>query len=346
MEEKNLKQIFVGKKFEKFEKKVFSIPAFLFGGMYFSYRKMLVHALLVSLVVNFIDTTAANLLNMPLMIIAILCIHIAVGLFFPLWYKNFYNNKVRKIMSQKSQSSEDDLIKFVQKSGGTSILYIIIFILINSVSINFLNNLIQSKSLPNSTPSAISNQEATSSFVEDVQFSSMINAFNSSQLFSGWGDDTVTYNCTNEECAILYLTNTYDELSADIYYADNNGEKTITSYKLYNNETNEDLSNYTDKDSIIKALGYYTEGTYEETLTLVEKDSLQGIGQEDNVSYTYYTYTFENEKGKQLEFNYKIYNSSDDKSNILEENKKYNVQFDVKSDMFGYEHIITDIENL
>ena len=39
MEEK-LKQIFVGKKYDKFKKKVFSLPAFFFGAIYFAYRKM------------------------------------------------------------------------------------------------------------------------------------------------------------------------------------------------------------------------------------------------------------------------------------------------------------------
>lgn len=345
MEENSLKQVFVGKKFEKFEKKVFSIPAFLFNGIYFAYRKMLIHAILISLMVSFIDTLAINLLNIPLMIIAILCIHIAIGLFFPLWYKKFYNNKVKKIISKNSSSSESNILKIVQKSGGTSILYIIIFIIINSISTNFFNNTIQNNLLK--PPSlTTSNQEMTSNFVKDIEFTSKSSGFGTYHLTSGYADDLVVYNCTSDEIDLLYLTTDYEELSADIYYTTNNGENIITSYKLYNNETNEDFTNYTDENSIIEALGYYSEGSYEEILTLIEFSDTKGAGFKDNVSYYYYTYTFETENGKQIEFMYKIYDSSKDKSDIIEKNQKYKVNFNVEDGTFKNEYIITDIEKV
>lgn len=345
MEEKELKQLFVGKKFEKFEKKVFSIPAFLFGGMYFAYRKMFIHAILVSIVVDFVDTVAIHALNIPLMITAILCIHIAVGLFFPIWYKKFYNNKVRKIMAETSGSSNEVTIKLIQKNGGTSLLYIIIFIIINSILTGSLNNFVQNNLFSN-VQNISSNETTTSNFIENVQFSGIVTGMNDCSLYTQSDGDSIFYACTEKEGKLLYLTSSYDELSADIYYTDNSGKRTITSYKLYNNETNEDLTSYTDEASIISALGYYSLGSHEENLTLIENDKILGSGFENGVSYTYYTYMFENESGKQLEFTYKIYDSTNDKSSILVENQKYKVKFNVEEGIFDYDYVITDIETL
>lgn len=91
-----LKQIFVGKKYQKFEKKVFSFPAFLFGPIYLSYRKMLLIAVLLSIFMNIFNSILLKTLTGWLAILAYLCMNLSIGLYFPLWYKSFYNKSVKK----------------------------------------------------------------------------------------------------------------------------------------------------------------------------------------------------------------------------------------------------------
>lgn len=354
MEEEKMKQIFVGAKYEKFEKKVFSIPAFLFGGMYFAYRKLLLYAIIVSFAVTLIDSLASKLLNTGLMIIAMLCVHISIGLYFPLWYRKSYTNKVKKLLSQNSDKSEEEIIKSVQKSGGTSILYIILFIIINSVLMTSFNQFIKldntSSNLSHNQNAIISNNKTADidpsnyKTIENAQITGTATINGVYQMYIG--NDNELYNCNVENPELLALVNDYDELSVNIYYIENNDTKTIVKYELYNNVTNENLENIKDEESLIKMLGYYPEGSYEETLTFIKQDGMSGVGFKNDISYTYYDYIFENEDGKSLNFKYKIYNTSENKSGILEENQKYKIHFDVEKNIFDYEYIITDIEKI
>lgn len=357
MEEKELKQIFVGKKFEKFEKKVFSIPACLFGGMYFAYRKMLLLAIIVSLVTTIFDTLAAKLLNFGLMVIATLCIHISIGLYFPIWYKKFYNNKVNKILSQNSDKSNDELIKLAQKSGNTSIAYIIIFIIINSILLSTFNSFIDlenkvSKSENISITSSLSTAESTNTNINLNEFESIKDA--KVYGYSSFGKKTVLYvgedmeqyNCKLDNPEFLSVIKDYDELSLTIYYSEDNGTKTVEGYEIYNKQTNQKLENITDENSIRELLGYYVEGDYEEELLLIEADNIPGGGLDNDTSYSYYTYVFETPDGKKLDFKYKIYENDEDKSKLLEENNKYKVKFNVTKGSFEYDYTIIDFEKI
>jgi hypothetical protein len=137
-------EVFVGKKYEKFEKKVFSIPAFLFGGVYFAYRKMFLCAIIVSLLTTITDTLAYMYLNFGIGLIEILCIRTAIGLYFPLLYRKFYNSKVNKILLKNAKKSEQEQIDALHRKGRTSIGYIILFIIINTILMTVFNNLFNS----------------------------------------------------------------------------------------------------------------------------------------------------------------------------------------------------------
>lgn len=353
MDEK-IKQIFVGKKFEKFEKKVFSIPSFLFGGIYFAYRKMLIYAIVVSLFTTIMDTLASKTLDFGLMIIAMLCVRISIGLYFPLWYRKFYNNSVKNILANTPSQSEEDFIKSAQKKGGTSIAFIILFIIINSVFTSFLNQFISF----DKEDTSMSNNSSFFS-TNDFELPANIDLSNATLLekadirgYSGvMGKYTITigeetYNCTADNPQALAVSKDYEEIYANIYYVENDGEKFIVSYELYNNQTNEKIENITDESSLRETLGYHPEGSYEEILTLIEIDNLAGSGFDGEISYTYYDYIFETEKGRQIEFRYRIYENTEDKTNILVENQKYQVKFNVEEDVFGFDYIITDIEEI
>lgn len=330
------------------KKKVFSIPAFLFGAIYFAYRKLLLHAVFVSLFLTIVDVIASKVLNVGLMIIAELCARISIGLFFPLWYRSFYKNATRKIIERNSSQSEEQCIKLLQKKGGTSILFIILFIIINcimSISLNKLLNVEDknvNSNLSNTVSSTSTNNTDDLIFLENASINGYASTGNEYSIYI----DGEEFECTAENPDVLALVKDYDELSANIYYSENNDSKTIVKYELYNNLTNEKIENITDETALRELLGYYSEGNYEENLTLIKKDNSTGIGYDDDVKYSYYDLVFETESGNSLEFKYKIYENTENKFDMLNEKQTYKVNFTVKKDFFDYEYAITDIEEL
>lgn len=333
MEEK-MTQIFVGPKYEKFEKKTFSIPAFFFGGIYFAYRKMILHALAISFFTSILDTLASKFLNFGLMIIAMLCVRISIGLYFPIWYRKFYRNSTRKVLSETAGKSEEETIRGIQKKGGTSIAFIILFIILNAVVSSTFNKIIDiDKVVANSAEKQI---------LENANINGHASFGDSVTIYV----DGEQYICVAKNPEALYSVGDYDEISVTLYYTEVGEEKTIVDYELYNKTTNEKLENITDEESLRSALGYHSIGSHEETLTLIEIDDFPGAGSDGEVSYTYYDYVFETEKGNSIEFRYKIYDDTVDKTDLLVEGEKYKVKFDVEEDLFGYEYLITDIEKL
>ncbi len=361
MEERNLKQIFVGPKYDKFEKKVFSIPAFFFGEIYFAYRKMLVHSIIVMFILEIINAAAMQIQNFGLAILAILCIRTAIGLFFPLWYRRFYNNKINNILSNNIDKSEQEKINLAQKSGGTSIKYLILFLIISSVFSSWINGIDMfgsQKNVNNNVNMSVfdnnSNQESKTGAlnndgnakkIENAKITGYVNFGNTTTLYIG--DNNEQYDSIVGNSQLLSHIENYDEVSVTIYYTEQNNKKTVVKYELYDTETNEKIENVENEDDLRERLGYYIQGSHEEILTFVEKDGIPGFGSDGEKSYTYHDYKFENENGKELEFRYKIYDNTEDKSDVLEQNKKYKIKFDVEKGTFGdYENVITDIEEV
>lgn len=360
-----MEQIFVGSKYEKFEKKVFSIPTFLFGGVYFAYRKMLIHAIIVSFVISLLDTLAMKFLDLGLIIITLLCIHISIGLYFPLWYKRFYKNKVRKILSDSS-ISEENKIKTLQKKGGTSIGFIIIFIIVNSILTGSVDKIINpeteksngiviedssdtnnnSKTNSKKDSSNSTNNDSDYKIIEDADIMGYSSYDGKYQIDIEELGERIFYNCNADNPEVLTVAKNYDEISIKIYYTEDGETKTVQKYELYNKETNEKLENISNENDLRELLGYYLEGKYEEELTLIKIDDMMGGGYDDTGSFSSYNYIFKTDSEKEIEFEYKVYDNMEDKSDILEENQKYKVKFNVKKGTFGYENIITDINKL
>ena len=132
MEEK-LKQIFVGKKYDKFKKKVFSLPAFFFGAIYFAYRKMVFKAFLVAVILTLLDTLTITYASGGMLILTWLCIHLSIGLYFPLWYKSFYTKSVRKIIEKNPNATEEDLTRIALNQGGTNFVLVILFAVLTTL---------------------------------------------------------------------------------------------------------------------------------------------------------------------------------------------------------------------
>lgn len=354
MDEKKLKQIFVGKKFDKFEKKVFSIPAFFFGGLYFAYRKMLIHSIIVTLVVSLMDSIAMKLPHLNLTIISTLCIHIALGLFFPLWYRKFYNNKVNSLLAKSVDKSEQDIINLTQKQGGTSVAYLIIFIIINSVLMNYFNKIdIMEASVSTNVDSnqiqEVSSEVEDDNFevIEDAKITGYAGFINKYTVYIGKMDNP--FETTEEDAMLLSTLSDYkDQISITIYYTESADTKKIEKYEIYNKETNEKIENVKNEEDLRKALDLYLEGNYEENFKFIKQSGMPGGGFIDNVSFTYYDYIFQSEDGKDFEFVYRIYKDTEDKSDILEEGENYKIKFTVQKSHIGddYEYEIIDMEKI
>lgn len=155
------KESFVGKKFEKIYNSKFSWATFFFGTWHWAYRKMVLEAfcllilktllgilfsttlgkILVPLIsnrfLNFTDMVRDLLVSIVMVIIVISIVNIVIGiisgfLFVPV-YKKFVDRKVKKIIDKDANDSELEEMKTCEKKGGTSVLYLIIFIILSSV---------------------------------------------------------------------------------------------------------------------------------------------------------------------------------------------------------------------
>lgn len=295
-----------------------------------------------------------KLTHLNLTIISILCIHIAIGLFFPLWYRTFYNNKVNSLLAKSVDKSEQDIINLAQKQGGTSIAYLIIFIIINSVLMNYFNKIDIAKN-ENTNNMVSTTVEETSSEVEDDNFEVIEDAkitgyagfINKYTVYIGKMDNP--FEATEEDAMLLSTLSDYkDQISINIYYTESTDSKKIEKYEIYNRATSKKLENIKTEEDLRKALGLYLEGKYEENFKFIEQSGMPGGGFIDNVSFTYYDYIFQSEDGKDFEFVYRIYKDTEDKSDILEEGENYKIKFNVQKSRIGdeYEYEITDMEKI
>lgn len=123
---------FIGKKDDKMYEKTknggFNFFAFLFGPVYFAYRKMYLSAIIFA---------AVNILGI-IINQSLSTIFFIIGLIFYPAYKSFITNKLKKLLKDNPNSSKEELLDKAKKAGGTSIfgvigiilLYIVVVLLI------------------------------------------------------------------------------------------------------------------------------------------------------------------------------------------------------------------------
>ena len=119
-------QAFVGKKLEKFEKKKFSILAFLFGSAYVAYRKLLVPALMFAIIDCLLLIATPNIIPYLAGGIIAFVLRIVLGILFPKLYRNFYHRKVDIILSK----TNINYVETAQAKGGTNILFFVLIIML------------------------------------------------------------------------------------------------------------------------------------------------------------------------------------------------------------------------
>lgn len=131
-----LRIAFIGEKYDKLINQKFSIWAFLFGTLYFAYRKMLLMGILVGTVMTIILNSINELIEKSTLLSLLIYIAMGIiyGIIFPKIYINWVDKKITKIKDKTSD--ERELIYQCKHKGGTSvglIFFLIILIIIEMV---------------------------------------------------------------------------------------------------------------------------------------------------------------------------------------------------------------------
>lgn len=128
MDKDELERVFVGDKYDEFEKMSFSIPALFFGGLYYAYRKMYGTGLVFFVITIFLTSVGIRILDSNFWLASVILFSASYSLFFKVKYKAFYSKKVHKIASESS--SQEEAIKKCQEKGGTSLLLVVIVLIV------------------------------------------------------------------------------------------------------------------------------------------------------------------------------------------------------------------------
>ena len=368
-----LRESFVGKNYTKFKKKVFSLPAFFFGALYFAYRKMLVHAIILSVLINLITALTLKFSTGGMTILIFVCINLSIGLYFPLLYRSYYQKTVKKLVEKNPSATEDQLCEAAHNIGGTSITLVLLFIVINAVLFTQFNSYINQTEYTNTintsetvidtnqveNTSTIKNEEALPTGPATILKDQKITGYESDCVYlldfkSTNYDQAVKYSCNEDLINTLKIVFDYnDEIILEARTFDRNQEFLLTSFKLFNAKTGDEIKNITDENSLRIALDLKPTGTFEEILTL-HKHPLSLYNNQDTVGYksvvnqglescyTNYNLLFFDENNKAITIDYEVKNNETDRSIELIENQKYNVKYSVEKTLLTHEFTIID----
>lgn len=152
MDIEDMKKEIVGdeKKYKHFESYKFSILAFLLGGLYFAYRKMLVFGILVS-VIQYILVQALASKSIVAAIVVLLLTAVGCGFGFPVLYRKKYNDLATKVMSMQNGK------ELLNRNAGTKGLNIAIVILVMMV----ISVVMGAAQMKKNTPSIIEDETNT-----------------------------------------------------------------------------------------------------------------------------------------------------------------------------------------
>ncbi len=174
MNREELIKIFVGKNYNKFMKRNFSIPAFFFGGLYYIYRKLYIIGLLFYLINIFLYIICMKFMNYIVFFISSLLFACSFSLLFCTIYRDFVNKKIDYIMDNCNSSKE--AIEYCKKEGGTNILMVVVAItisLILQISIT-----LASKPKTNVPTSDYENNNIETEFIDDNNTTNIENTTN------------------------------------------------------------------------------------------------------------------------------------------------------------------------
>ena len=123
--DEGLIKAYVGNNYDKLKSGSWSWCAFLFGSLYYFYRKMWLLGLLwyaIAIVGNLFLQSLMRLINLVLIIVG--------SIKFMEWYLKHVNEQVAKIKMENPGKTQEELASICRKKGGTTAIPIVIFVLL------------------------------------------------------------------------------------------------------------------------------------------------------------------------------------------------------------------------
>lgn len=146
-----------------------------------------------------------------------------------------------------------------------------------------------------------------------------------------------------KEDELLEALNDYEDyIRVNITYTESGKDKFLGDYELINYKTGDQITGVHTEAELRTRLGLYNVGTYTEVFTLKTPLDNQGIGINDEGTFTFYELTFEKENGEEFRISLQIPEGDPRDYTFLQVGNKYNVTFEVTYDSFDYDIILKD----
>ena len=336
-----LLKAFIGKNYDKISTSPFNFAGFFLTTLYMSYRKMIGYAVLFFA----LNVLLVSVLKIPYVA---LLFNVVIALVVNKLYISFAKKKITKIKVENQQKSFDEIKGICAAKGGTSggslalgivlqfvIAFVIALVLILVGVGSFITNIFKQDSALNT-----SSQSATGTLVENVTVGGY-GCFGSActiTIGEGGNDTDYTLKTWNNEL-FKVLSDYADYIKINILYDQKGSEKTIVNYQIFLKSTNEDISSVKTEAELREKIGLFSIGTHTETLTLKQIGDT-GFGFDNDESYTYINYIFQDKNNVEYEMKYIITEELK-----LTEGNEYKVTFEVSEGTFEYEYTIKSIEN-
>lgn len=134
VDDNTLIKAYIGPNADKLTNNSFSWCSFLFGGLYFFYRKMYLLGG-IALLISFLLTYYAKSYSVLSLIFLVL-----IGIYFKKYYLNEVSKKVERIKKENATKNTNDLIQICNKEGGTSLGMLILAIIVYGIIAGFTAN--------------------------------------------------------------------------------------------------------------------------------------------------------------------------------------------------------------
>ena len=295
-------QAFVGKKLDKFEKKKFSILAFLFGAAYMAYRKLIVPALLFVVIDCLLSIAIPNLIPFQIGIVCAVVMRIISGIIFPILYRNYYNKKVDVIINKININYEET----ARAKGGTNILFFVLVVMILViVPANVRRLLGFDEALPTFTIGEEEEVQEEPEPEDEVQEIVQLELTTvDDEEFYNYNGETLTYNRSkNFKIANVFKVDTpyYFTRKADGAFEYKYEYKIKEDDKyLIKMQLNEVLGEY-EAEKLAKGVNYFVNQTSVVSTNTINDITWYLCQRNDDVSKTYEYYTNINDKVYRLE---------------------------------------------
>lgn len=263
--DEDYKKAYIGKNYEKIKEGKFSIPAFIFGGYYFLYRKLWLYAIILiifNLAITFFVEDYSSII--------IIITYILVGMKFNSIYLKKVDQNIEKIKQQNLDKTSNELLNICRKKGGVSVASVVItFVALFTIGFIIGFTYAISEITDNVDFPTIDNykQNTNDSSIEELSFK--IPEGFEARSYNTESYKNYTYDTTNDYCTIRIEYNTYTSLyeTAEEYlkshtYTNQNDIVSDITEKNINNNTWSHLEITSDSTKEYKYTTIYNDTIY------------------------------------------------------------------------------------